>query len=134
MTIAYASLDNTTRLSIQRSVKAYLWYHSGVWCDFADEFTTEVIDSRAEEATRRMLDEGYLVPEAVNQRSRSMRSIESQVTEEIAQDQQDVITLDADSIRLAYHIPAAIPPGLPRRTSQQNSTTSLSLGGIGSIS
>ena len=112
MTIAYASLDNTTRLSIQRSVKAYLWYHSAVWCDFADDYTTEAIDSRAEDATRRMLDEGYLVPEAVNQRSRSMRSIESQVTEEIAQDQQDVITLDADSIRLAYHIPATIPPGI----------------------
>ncbi len=112
MTIAYAALNMTTRLEIERAVKSYLWYHSGVWCDFADDFTTETIDSRADDAMRRMLEEEHMSPESTAQRARSMRSITTQVSEEVSQDQRDVITLDAESIRLAYHIPAHIPAGL----------------------
>lgn len=118
MTIAFASLNNNTRLSIERSVKAYLWYHSGVWCQFADDFTVDTINARSEDATRRMLDEEHFQPEAVVQRSRSMRSLESQVTEQISPDQQDVVTLDAESIRLAYHIPATAPAGIDEETLQ----------------
>jgi len=112
MTIAYAGLNGTTIGSIERSVRAYLWYHSGVWCQFADHMSVEEIDARAATAGTRLLDEGHITAVNMGHRTRTMHALVSQVTEEVMSDQRDVITLDADIIRLAYHIPAHVPEGL----------------------
>ena len=112
MTLQFASLNQGTQMAIERSVKSYLWYHSGVWCDYADDYTVETIDTRAETAMRRMVEEGTMTPESVEQRMRSMRSLATQVSEEITTDQRDVVTLDAECIRQALHVPAAYPAGM----------------------
>ncbi|NDF33927.1 MAG: hypothetical protein EB157_05140, partial [Euryarchaeota archaeon] len=112
MTLQFASLNTTMQTAIERSVKSYLWYHSGVWCDYTEGYSVETIDERAESAMRRMVEEGTMSPESVEQRMRSMRSLSNQVSEEIITDQRDVVTLDAECIRQALHVPAAYPSGL----------------------
>ena len=112
MTIAYAGLNNATILNIERSTRAYLWFHSAVWTQFSDHMTPEEIDVRADSAATRLLDEGHITGTNMVHRARTMRTLVSQVTEEVMPDQRDVITLDADVIRLAYHVPAHLPEGL----------------------
>jgi replicative DNA helicase Mcm len=112
-------MTNDTKLALERAVKSYLWYHSGIWCQYTDDYTTDTIDQRAEPAMRRMVEEGAMSPDSINQRMRSMRSLSTQASEEVSTDQRDIITLDAECIRLAYHIPAAYPSGLTEQDLQE---------------
>jgi len=120
--IAYAGLSRQAQLNIDRSARTWLFWHCAVPRHIIEGWSHQSVDDRADAVVPRLLEEGHLSPTDLPYRVRSIRSVRTQVTEEVSEDQRDVITLDAALIRLAYHIPAHPPEGIDEEDLEETFT------------